>query len=390
MLRRGLRQLTQIAAPHISPARQSSCAQGLRPAAQIACQHTLASGPDFKAALFNAHPRSLEADTATEQPNPGVEENFLTRALLRLGGYYSRESRLLRGAKTLYDGVVEQATDTLLYNALGLENKFPARYAMLSLHVWMCLVRLRAEGDDGKDLAQMLYENFTDDVEKRVHAEGVKVRVSKHLKELEKMFYGSSMAYDKALKGDGDLAEALLRNVYINDTSKKAQAGLLARYVRRELACLNMTDSSAVLDGKIRFSPQLKAVKPAHLSSSWLRLCWQGCYGGGEGTLRPESPLWPKPAEALPSSRPNSSLPRNKASKSARSRQRKQEERKKKAVEEDAKKAAKNAGPAYDSDDEENNKLILTSKFYDSARRDTLTGPVSRIPSLGGAASQQR
>ncbi|KAK9819882.1 hypothetical protein WJX72_003560 [[Myrmecia] bisecta] len=95
-------------------------------------------------------------------------------------------------------------------------------------------------------------------------------------------------------------------------------------------------------------------------------------------------------AEALPSSRPNSSLPRNKASKSARSRQRKQEERKKKAVEEDAKKAAKNAGPAYDSDDEENNKLILTSKFYDSARRDTLTGPVSRIPSLGGAASQQR
>ena len=39
----------------------------------------------------------------------------------------------------------------------------------------MLLVRLRAEGNDGADLAQVLYEGFQDDVELRVHAEGVKV-----------------------------------------------------------------------------------------------------------------------------------------------------------------------------------------------------------------------
>ena len=58
---------------------------------------------------------------------------------------------------------------------MGLEKRFANTHALLCLHVWLALVRLRAEGRDGKDIAQMIYEDFQDDVEKRVHAEGVKV-----------------------------------------------------------------------------------------------------------------------------------------------------------------------------------------------------------------------
>ena len=50
---------------------------------------------------------------------------------------------------------------------------------MLCLHMWMLLVRLRSEGKDGKDLAQMVYELFQDNVEARVRAEGVKVSCAK-------------------------------------------------------------------------------------------------------------------------------------------------------------------------------------------------------------------
>ena len=46
---------------------------------------------------------------------------------------------------------------------------------LLSLHVWMLLVRLRADGDDGKTSAQLMYEEFTEDVEARLRATGVKV-----------------------------------------------------------------------------------------------------------------------------------------------------------------------------------------------------------------------
>ncbi len=40
------------------------------------------------------------------------------------------------------------------------------------------------------------------------------VRVSKWTSELEKMFYGSAMAYDKAVKGEDSMHDALFRNVY--------------------------------------------------------------------------------------------------------------------------------------------------------------------------------
>ena len=42
----------------------------------------------------------------------------------------------------------------------------------------MLLVRLRSEGKDGMDLAQMLHEAFQDNVEARVRAEGVKVSIT--------------------------------------------------------------------------------------------------------------------------------------------------------------------------------------------------------------------
>ncbi|EIE25197.1 hypothetical protein COCSUDRAFT_40520 [Coccomyxa subellipsoidea C-169] len=137
---------------------------------------------------------------------------------------------------------------------MDLEYRFATTYSLLCLHVWLILVRLRAEGKDGRALAQMMYENFQEDVELRVRAEGVKVRVGKWLTDLEKNFYGSSMAYDQALKGEGDLTEALLRNVYGLDSGKRKRAEALAKYVQREVACLAMTDSEAVMSGQVRFS----------------------------------------------------------------------------------------------------------------------------------------
>jgi len=80
------------------------------------------------------------------------------------------------------------------------------------------------------------------------------VRISKWLKDLETMFYGSSLAYDKALQGGRGLGEALLRNVYGGDAARGADAEALARYVRRELDCLALTESADVMTGQLRFS----------------------------------------------------------------------------------------------------------------------------------------
>ncbi len=164
---------------------------------------------------------------------------------------------------------------------------------MASLHLWLTLVRLRAEGDAGKRLGQArpppklariaraprrappplpraaarsrpcahcahpplplqeVYDHFWADMEVRVRAEGVVVRLGKWMKELEQSFYGSSAAYDAALAPDappGALQAALRRNVFMGEGTP-ADAARAARYVRHQLACLALTPSEAVMAG---------------------------------------------------------------------------------------------------------------------------------------------
>ena len=60
----------------------------------------------------------------------------------------------------------------------------------------------------------------------------------------------------QALKGEGELSEAIFRNVYGMEEGRRKQAEAMARYVQRELACLAMTDSDAVMSGKVKFSTE--------------------------------------------------------------------------------------------------------------------------------------
>ncbi|OAE28952.1 hypothetical protein AXG93_2960s1310 [Marchantia polymorpha subsp. ruderalis] len=163
---------------------------------------------------------------------------------LKLLGFYTRESQLIRGS-------------------FALEKNFRTTHAMLLLHMWLTLVRLRAEGKDGSKVGQSLYEIFNHDLEKRVVGEGVKMLISKWMKELEKNFYGAVEAYDAAMQPTAvkdALARALWRNVFAEDDSlmptgaAAAPVKSLARYVRREAACLALTDSESLLSGNILFS----------------------------------------------------------------------------------------------------------------------------------------
>ena len=64
--------------------------------------------------LFNAKVRSLAFDRPKEEPSQEAQSHWLTRLLLKAGGFYSKESTLLRGAKALYEGIQEQSLDPQL------------------------------------------------------------------------------------------------------------------------------------------------------------------------------------------------------------------------------------------------------------------------------------
>ena len=60
---------------------------------------------------------------------------------------------------------------------MKIEKDFRAQFAMMSLHIWLCLRRLRDEGKDGKEMSQALYDIFWEDVERRVYAAGVRTMI---------------------------------------------------------------------------------------------------------------------------------------------------------------------------------------------------------------------
>lgn len=207
--------------------------------------------PAFSA---SSKPRSLESAAPSEVEDiPETSRRGWRRFALALGGYFSRESRYVRGGERLYAEVKRATSADALYRAHELERTFRSDHAMTCLHVWMCLQRLRKEGPDGKEFSQIFYDAFQADVERRVHDEGVRVRVRKWLQDLERTFYGNAVSYDKGLElGGSELSKALHRNVYDGEGDVD-RARALERYVRHQLASLGITPTEAIVDGRVRF-----------------------------------------------------------------------------------------------------------------------------------------
>lgn len=74
---------------------------------------------------------------------------------------------------------------------MQLEKRFATMYAVDCLHMWLLLDRLRGHSKKADQLIQEVYDAFWRDVEVQVAREGVSVRRSYWLKQLEKLFYAS-------------------------------------------------------------------------------------------------------------------------------------------------------------------------------------------------------
>ena len=200
-----------------------------------------------------SQPRSLQ----TEQSYVQVEANdksLIGRLVLKVGGYYSKESQLVRGSNSLLKMTLDHCEGSGVREALGLEDDFRTKHAFLCLHVWMVLRRLRNSGQDGKKVSQFFYDNFQHEVEMSVLREGVRVRVNKWLRQLEDIFFGAAKAYDGAIDQHAeDFADVLHRNLFRGE-GDKGRSHALARYAIRELVSLSMTDTEAVLSGRVAFS----------------------------------------------------------------------------------------------------------------------------------------
>ncbi|KAK7399997.1 hypothetical protein VNO78_11195 [Psophocarpus tetragonolobus] len=187
----------------------------------------------------------------------------IKRFMLKLMMFYSKQSKSIRGANVVYRRIVSQVDKPPIYEVFNLEKTFKTTFSLLVLHMWLCLRRLKQDGKEGVEFGQYLYEIYNHDVELRVSKAGVNLLLTKWMKELEKIFYGNIVAYDTAILPQakpGDFSNAIWRNIFSEDgsstqddaASQSVQA--LARYARREVSCMTLTDKEALYSGNFMFT----------------------------------------------------------------------------------------------------------------------------------------
>jgi cytochrome b pre-mRNA-processing protein 3 len=78
--------------------------------------------------------------------------------------------------------------------------------------------------------------------------------VPKKIKRMAQGFYGKVVAYEKALAaGEGELEEALRRNLYSDAAPEPHQVAAVAAYVRRAAAAIADQPADDILAGRISF-----------------------------------------------------------------------------------------------------------------------------------------
>lgn len=213
--------------------------------------------------MFWSKPSSLAI--AQDSPLRVEEPDYqgIKRFILKLMLFYSKQSKSIRGANVVYRRIISQVDKPLIYEVFNLEKTFKTTFSLLVLHMWLCLRRFREDGKEGVEFGQYLYEIYNHDVEMRVSKAGVNLLLTRWMKDLEKIFYGNVVAYDSAIlpeAGSDDLPKVIWRNIFSDDSSSEPNDAAsravqaMARYARREVGCLSLTDKEAILSGNFMFT----------------------------------------------------------------------------------------------------------------------------------------
>merc|ERR1711865_578486 len=217
---------------------------------------------------------NASVEQKAEQKDPLQNASWWQRKALAMAGYHGQASTRIRYANHMYDNCLKRSDDPQLIGALDVNDTFLARFECVSLHVWMCLVRLRMEGDEGRLMSQELFDNFWDDMVNEIRHKGIKeLSVNKHLVELQERFFGAALAYDEALTSaegsDKLLAAALWRNLYSGDAQSAQHITYAVKYTRSQLDSLCKLPTETFIRGSFKWDgvDKAKLIEP---SGGWL------------------------------------------------------------------------------------------------------------------------
>lgn len=167
----------------------------------------------------------------------------------------------------LYEAIVAQARLPVFYQAVGVPDTLAGRHAVLALHLFAVLHRLRGEPGDASLLAQELTDIFTKDMETVLRELGVgDLAVPKKVRDLAAKSAGLLQTYELAYgQGPNEFAAAIAASLPLEGEEADAAAAPLASYIRKVVDDLaaqylgRLTSGSIILpDISYRFGTGLR------------------------------------------------------------------------------------------------------------------------------------
>lgn len=139
----------------------------------------------------------------------------------------------------LYAQAVTQARTPALYAEMGAPDTTEARFELYSLHVYLILERLKAQGDEAAEVSQALFDTYLSALDNALREMGVgDLSVGKRMRKMGEAFYGRIKGYEAAFAALPDMTalEALVTRTVYADTDGRHAAALGAYILARREA----------------------------------------------------------------------------------------------------------------------------------------------------------
>ncbi|XP_068120010.1 ubiquinol-cytochrome c reductase complex assembly factor 1 [Hyperolius riggenbachi] len=165
-------------------------------------------------------------------------------------------------ALRMYTCCVEKIDYDAFFEKCSLPDTLNSWFLVTQLHVWMCMVRMKQEGREGKYMCRFIVYSMWEDAEQRGKVMGINASMMKTaMKDLTEIFYASVFGYDEGIiSDDRTLASALWRNLFNMRCEDPQELELMVEYVRKQMQYLDsLNGDDLLLSGEVAWRPLLES-----------------------------------------------------------------------------------------------------------------------------------
>ncbi|XP_042862636.1 ubiquinol-cytochrome-c reductase complex assembly factor 1-like [Penaeus japonicus] len=180
-------------------------------------------------------PNSLA--THTSKRYSGTDASLFKRFIKKTGLLKYSRTKLKRSGFLLYSDLTEKVRVDDFFEVCDLPDTFFSWFLVTELHIWMLMVRLMAEGKEGRFTRNALIEALWEDADarsKKLGAASLSIR-KEQMEAINSSFQAALFGYDEALiEDDRVLAGALWRRLFSKKCEDPERLECCVQYVRKQ------------------------------------------------------------------------------------------------------------------------------------------------------------